>query len=144
MDAILLQRVLYVIYFTFHFTDQHLSIISGVVPGAPTILNATAGNAEILLHFAPPTDNGGLEIIEYLAESFETHNIAGENDPPNYVTLNFTVGIFRVDSMCSLFLYVFFIAECTACCHANGRGVSLQLWDHWHCGDRAFIAKTFQ
>ena len=39
------------------------------LPGVPTAVNATAGNAQATIHFTPPTNNGGTAITGYTVTS---------------------------------------------------------------------------
>ncbi len=44
------------------------SVTPATVPGAPGLLGAAAGNASASLRFAPPTNSGGLPILDYTVQ----------------------------------------------------------------------------
>ena len=68
------------------------------VPGAPTGVSATPGNAQALVSFTPPSDNGGSQVTGYVVTSSPgSFTAAGANSPvvigglTNGITYTFTV-----------------------------------------------------
>jgi len=45
------------------------SVTPATVPGAPTVVSATPGNAQVTVAFSPPASNGGSPIISYTVSS---------------------------------------------------------------------------
>ena len=58
-----------------------VSIVDPTIPGAPVIVSGTPANTGALIAFTPPIDDGGAEIIEYIARCYECVDAVGTTSP---------------------------------------------------------------